>query len=52
VIDALATIAAWSIVGGIALLVVGWMLWPAILAGAKGIGLRPRLDGVAPPLVV
>lgn len=37
-IDALATIAAWSIVGGIALLVVGWMLWPAILAGAKGIG--------------
>lgn len=37
-IDALATIAAWSLVGGLALLVVGWIFWPAILAGAKGIG--------------
>lgn len=37
-IDVLATIAAWSIVGGIALLVVGWMLWPAIIAGANVIG--------------
>ncbi len=37
-IDALATIAAWSLVGGLALLVVGWMFWPAILAGAEGIG--------------
>ena len=37
-IDALATVAAWSLVGGLTLLVVGWMCWPAILAGAKGIG--------------
>lgn len=37
-IDALATFAAWSLVGSLLLLVVGWLFWPAILAGAKGIG--------------
>ena len=37
-IDALAWFAAWAIVGSLAFLAIGWLLWPAILGGARIIG--------------
>ena len=37
-INALALFAAWAIVGSLAFLGVGWLLWPAILGGAKILG--------------
>ena len=37
-IDALAWFAAWIIVGSLAFLAAGWLLWPVLRAGAEGIG--------------
>ena len=37
-IDALASLTAWIIVGSLAFLAAGWLLWPVLRAGAEGIG--------------